>query len=142
MTAYTPRAVEHIDPEALARLFVDSGHDREAIEQHLDGCEECRVLVAAYARASDDSPYAPTIASDESGPPSKAGPYVGAIVAGRYRLERIVGEGGMGVVWAARDLSNERAVALKIVKDPSPELEQRTLREACATARVGHPTLI
>ncbi len=137
--------MQHIDPEALARLFVDGENDREAIEQHLDACDDCRELVAAYARASDESsahPFAPTVIREELLPPSKTGPFVGRIVANRYRLERVVGEGGMGVVWAARDLANEREVALKIVKEPSAELRKRSLREACVTARVGHPTLI
>jgi eukaryotic-like serine/threonine-protein kinase len=127
----------------LARLFVESARDRDAIEEHLDGCVDCRELVAAYARATDDSahPYAPTISTDAP-PPSGNAPYVGLLVANRYRLERIVGEGGMGVVWAARDVLYDRVVALKIVKNPSPELAQRTLREASVLARVGHPSLI
>ncbi len=51
--------------------------------------------------------------------------YAGKIVAGRYRVERLVGQGGMGSVWAARHLTLKRLVAIKFIH---PELA--TSREA------------
>lgn len=64
---------------------------------------------------------------------------------GRYRLERRIGEGGMGSVWLARDELLERAVALKVlpralVTDPSAE--RRFAREARAMGRLQHPNVV
>jgi len=58
---------------------------------------------------------------------------------GRYRLERKLGAGGMGVVHAALDVDLERRVALKVLHHAgSAEGRQRLLREARAMARVTH----
>lgn len=131
-----------------------SASGRDAVERHLDACGECRALVAAYARASDESAevseaatvlegvaHARTVASDA--PPALVeAAEVGQLVAQRYMLERIVGEGGMGVVWAARDMVTSRTVALKMIKDASLEMAKRSWREARAAAFVGHPSLV
>jgi serine/threonine-protein kinase len=39
----------------------------------------------------------------------------GAVLVGRYRLERVIGQGGMGLVWAATDLKRDRVVAIKVI---------------------------
>jgi serine/threonine-protein kinase len=139
-----------LDLETLTSLFETTMRDRSDVEQHIDACSGCRELVAAYARAADDAsdaltlahtPYARTMSSAAPAPPN-GDLQPGELVGGRYMLERIVGEGGMGVVWAARDLYGDRAVALKMLKDASPELARRSWREARAAAYVGHPSLL
>jgi TolB-like protein/tetratricopeptide (TPR) repeat protein len=61
----------------------------------------------------------------------------------RYRIDRRIGEGGMGVVYAARDLELDRDVALKMIRAEltDPSLRERFLREARAAARINHPNI-
>ena len=65
------------------------------------------------------------------------------LLSGRYRLGRILGSGGMSVVYEAEDLRFARRVAVKLLKRPdSPELTERLFREARAAGRVNHPAII
>src|SRR3954452_22504435 len=75
----------------------------------------------------------------------KNDPYLGKTVAGRYRLEARLGEGGMGVVYRARHVLIDRVVALKLIR---PDLRGEThlrawmLREARSANRVDHAHII
>ena len=71
------------------------------------------------------------------------------VVAGRYRLVKVLGTGGMGTVWLAHDDLLHRQVAVKEVLPPSVMTEsgreilrQRTLREARTAARLNHPNVV
>lgn len=63
---------------------------------------------------------------------------------GKYRLDRIVGSGGMGVVWAAVDPDLDRTVAIKVLRvaGDDPLLRSRLLREARAMARLKHGNVL
>ncbi|GAA3039248.1 WD40 repeat domain-containing serine/threonine protein kinase [Streptosporangium longisporum] len=73
----------------------------------------------------------------------------GRLISGRYRLMEVLGRGGMGTVWRARDESLHREVAIKELTLPDqldlPEremLHKRVQREARAAARLKHPSII
>ena len=67
------------------------------------------------------------------------------VLAGRYRLERRLAQGGMAEVWLATDVSLDRKVALKWLK-PSlatdPVVAERFRREAIASAGLTHPNIV
>ena len=66
-------------------------------------------------------------------------------VIGRYSLDREIGRGGMGIVFLARDVVLERAVAIKLLPlahGASPNARERFLREARAAARLSHPHIV
>lgn len=62
---------------------------------------------------------------------------------GRYALGRVLGVGGMGVVFAAHDTALDRSVAVKVVPEGNdPRGRRRLLREARAMARLDHPNVV
>ena len=60
-------------------------------------------------------------------------------VMGHYRLEHLLGIGGMGVVYAARDIELERVVALKVVSSDAADAQARLRREAQRASQLNHP---
>ncbi|WP_159046012.1 protein kinase domain-containing protein [Streptomyces sp. WM6372] len=66
---------------------------------------------------------------------------VGDELAGRYRLERRLGQGGMGEVWRGHDLMLDRSVAVKVLLEAATndEVVARFRREATIGARLQHP---
>ncbi|MBI4952826.1 MAG: protein kinase [Myxococcales bacterium] len=69
----------------------------------------------------------------------------GAIVDGKYTIERVLGEGGMGVVYLARELHTNIQVVLKAVRGEiahRADMRERTLAEGRALARIDHPNVV
>ncbi|MBX3275125.1 MAG: serine/threonine protein kinase [Sandaracinaceae bacterium] len=70
---------------------------------------------------------------------------LGRVLADRYRLDRILGRGGMGVVYAGVHTWTERPVAVKVLRADrvgSPELLARFFQEARTAATLRHPNVI
>ncbi len=67
------------------------------------------------------------------------------LLAGRYRLERRLGRGGMGAVYEALDTALERHVAVKVLREElvaNPEAAERFRREARVAAGFTHPNVV
>jgi serine/threonine protein kinase len=70
---------------------------------------------------------------------------VGTVVGKRYRVDRLLGVGGMGAVFAATHLALGKVYALKILHDVyghDPDIIDRFMREARAATQTGHPNII
>ena len=64
---------------------------------------------------------------------------------GRYRLDSVIGRGGMAIVWQAADLQLERVVAIKVISDvlaSDPNFVARFDREARLAAALNHSNLV
>ena len=77
--------------------------------------------------------------------PALKAPSAGHVVGGKYRIDGLIGQGGMGVVYSATHLVSDKRVAIKWML-PAPgaseELAERFVREARATARIDHPNVV
>jgi len=81
---------------------------------------------------------------DPSERPTVADPFLGAIHAG-YRFEELIGSGGMGTVYRARQVSLDRDVAVKVLPPNvagDPQFVQRFHREAEVLASLSHPNIV
>ena len=70
---------------------------------------------------------------------------IGAVVDGKYRVDAVIGQGGMGAVFRAWDLRLERAVAIKVVRADllsDPDSRARFRRESQIVARLQHPSIV
>jgi serine/threonine protein kinase len=70
---------------------------------------------------------------------------VGTVLAERYRLDSVLGEGGMGLVFKAHHLMLKRDVAVKLLHaelSSNPQISARFDREAQSAARLEHPNIV
>ncbi len=118
--------------------------------RHLGPKSETRVddapiidpLTPGASVTGSDETYAVAVDS-----PDGSGPQPGIRVRyfGDYELERVLGEGGMGIVYKARQLSLNRPVALKMIRAArfaSVDEVHRFQNEAEAVARLDHPNIV
>ncbi len=68
----------------------------------------------------------------------------GDVIATKYRITSLIGEGGMGAVWLARNLTLHIDVALKLIRRDvaNAQTADRLLQEARAAARLRHPSIV
>ncbi|MGE0788845.1 MAG: serine/threonine protein kinase [Sandaracinaceae bacterium] len=78
-------------------------------------------------------------------PDPSADPLLGRVIDGRYRIEKRIGEGGMGVVYMATHTVLQKKLALKVLRSDSSkdgETVQRFMQEAQAATSIGHQNII
>ena len=128
-----PRELDLSDIESDAELAAE-----------WDGAKACLELLARVRPywsplSGDDTPPA-WLGSAQATPPSDV-----PVSLGRFRIQRELGAGGLGIVYLAYDPNLGRQVALKVPRPEalaSPEMRRRFLREAEAAARLSHPHLV
>ena len=94
---------------------------------------------------SESPPVVHPASTEKSESPPTVMQAAQANIGGRYKLEKELGRGGMGVVYLAHDTQLDRPVALKFLGDfidHSDEFRQRFTREARTAARIAHPNII
>ncbi len=107
------------------------------------------IATTRHARAADPSipvDFSDAWRSVEPALPPRAGPVelTGRTISQRYRIETLLGLGGMGAVYRAFHLNLKKQVAIKVLHPKSknlPELVVRFEREAIAGAHVVHPNV-
>jgi len=70
---------------------------------------------------------------------------VGRVLADKWRLERLIGMGGMAAVYAARHVNNEREAALKVLHrefSAKEDVRKRFLREGYIANKIAHPGVV
>jgi serine/threonine-protein kinase len=102
-------------------------------------CPACQSTLGTDARFCDQCGAPVPVAAAEGDAVRTA---LEAKLRGQYRIVRLLGRGGMGAVYLARDLALDREVAVKVVKTGGPEIHDRLRREARTAARLSHPNIV
>jgi len=145
--ASTPGPDERASPSALAETM-DSTHGSAAgsqgsavpFSETLSSSQWMAEAGAGQPSSTDDT-VAPALAPGEASDVNELalGSYIG-----RLKLLRVLGIGGMGVVYAAYDPELNREVAVKLIRGEreSASARVRLLREAQALAQLAHPNVV
>ena len=89
--------------------------------------------------------YAGSTATDVGGTVVRTALDPGTVLAGRYRVERLIGEGGMGDVYLATHLKIDKPVAIKVLAPEQmrrPRTVSRFLQEAKAASKIRHDNVV
>jgi tRNA A-37 threonylcarbamoyl transferase component Bud32 len=121
-----------------------------AKEEAVATCPQCaRALPPGSARACAHCGAALRQTPGRAASPGFASrqrdPLIGQVVAGRFKLEEVIGQGGMGKVYRARHLTLDRVVCLKMLRPAlleDPTVVGRFEREAKAASRLNHKNSI
>jgi serine/threonine-protein kinase len=81
--------------------------------------------------------------TDKMEEPGPAGSYVGYVIDGRYRIEKIIGRGGMGVVYRAKHTVIDKLAAIKILlPTEDADVVERFVNEAKAASSIGNDHIV
>jgi serine/threonine protein kinase len=106
-----------------------------------------RTCPTCHARFSNEAQYCPvdgTETKDATGEMTPSDPFLGQRIDGRYLIEKVIGSGGMGVVYEAIHESLKKRMAIKVLR---PELSRTTtvverfMREAQTASSIGHANI-
>ncbi|TWU56457.1 Serine/threonine-protein kinase PrkC [Rubripirellula tenax] len=147
---------QHLSDETLAAWLADRLSDEEAlsVESHLCDCDDCAKRLDGAMPKSDTLFDQLKVGFDTRiDRPDKqhyehilkeAEKRIGQTL-GRHEITSILGLGGMGVVFSAKDLTIDRRVAIKVLHadfSDSPQRLGRFLAEARAVGKLSHPNVL
>ena len=146
------------DRQLLQAMATETAVVRENLRLRARVSEEQRIRHDVLARLDDRLPDllkecpacgacfdGPVDRCERDGRPLVLSLPVPRTLDGRYRLEQLIGKGGMGAVYEARDLRLGRPVAVKVMLGQAfgqPAALRRFRREAHAAARLSHPSIV
>ena len=111
----------------------------EGLKSEALRCSKCQADIDDGARfCSECGAAAPSTATGDDAIRAA----LEAKLRGQYRIIRLLGRGGMGSVYLARDLTLEREVAIKVVKTTEDQSYERFRREARTAAKLSHPNIV
>src|SRR5215831_17088622 len=106
-------------------------------------CRECGAMLAATAKFCSECGWRVQTAPDPNVDPLKEA--LEKSIGFQYRIERLLGRGGMGAVYLAHELALDRDVAIKVLPPElasAPDVRERFKREARTAARLNHPNIV
>jgi eukaryotic-like serine/threonine-protein kinase len=109
---------------------------------HLRRCPACDT---GYSGAARFCSFDGTPLEAPSGWDPDADPLLGQTIAGRYFVEDVLAEGGMGTIYRVRHVKLESCFAMKVLRRDlaeDPEVALRLVEEARATAAIGHSNIV
>lgn len=133
------------DSSTIESLLVSDGP--QWLIDHLTDCESCRMvlesLVGGKIRCPEESENLTKRLRNATRDFNRSSAQIGKVI-GHYKLLRIIGRGGMGVVFEGLDTHLDRHVAVKTIRPDSlvPELIRRIDREARLQSSLNHPNIV
>jgi len=128
---------------------------------HLSRCEQCGAVLdedAIKTLPPGETQDEPTTPGDSSEAPTLVGAHrdttaprgafemkAGAVLGNRFEITAVLGKGGMGIVYRARDLRLQRDVALKVIRPEllqQPEIGERFRREILLASKITHKNIL
>ncbi len=141
------QALGSLKDEDAVMLALRQGSGADEVGQGAEVEALIRRVAGLGGRATPDPAGAPTLAPAPAPgaglAPAQANDEIGRL--GPYRVLKVLGEGGMGVVYAAFDTRLQRPVALKLMRGATTATaaaRERFLREARAAARIEHDHIV
>jgi tetratricopeptide (TPR) repeat protein len=137
-----------LDEDTFAAYFALklSPPDTQALFAHVDTCAKCARLFSETAALNATASSTIDSAAERTAPTSGTLAPKELPKLGKYRIERMLGMGGMGVVYAGHDPELDRKVAIKLLQPrssvSSATLRARLMREAQAMAKLSHPNVV
>lgn len=136
----------HPSNEQLAAFAIGrvSAHEANSIEDHLTQCSNCTARLDAVSDSDDGLISNLRLSLGENRPRVADTIAAGTVLAGRYCLIEVIGHGGMGTVWLAKQVEPvQREVAVKLIRAgfTSPSALSRFESERHMLAQMDHPNI-